>query len=128
MAISVFDSGVVWVTDTHTEASPPRSPPHKVDTEALEELLKGTRLTRKVDPSSNPSANPSRCIKKGKCSLRGTHCKGNLVPSRSKLHIRYLEPRRSFGPKGVPTPLLEPYCYHNYGQHHGSCLFKGGGG
>ena len=55
----------------------------------------------------------------------GEHCKGNLVPSRSNLHIKYLEPRRSFGPKGVPRPLLEPYCY---GQHHGGCLFKGGGG
>ena len=58
----------------------------------------------------------------------GTLCKGNLVPSRSKLHIKYLEPRRPFGPKGVPRPLLEPYCYHSYIQHHGACLFKGGGG
>ena len=41
-------------TDTHKEASPPRSPPHEADTMALEEqqLLKGTRLTRKGDPSS----------------------------------------------------------------------------
>ena len=32
--------------------------------------------------------------------------------------------------KGVPRPLLEPYCYHSYRQHHGGCLFKewGGGG
>ena len=66
--------------------------------------------------------------RRASCSLRGTHCKGNLVPSRSKLHIKYLEPRRSFGPKGVPRPLLEPYCYHSYGQHHGGCLFKEGGG
>ena len=44
------------------------------------------------------------------------------------LHIKYLEPRRSFGPKGVPRPLLEPYCYHSYGQYHGGCLFKEGGG
>ena len=42
-------------------------------------------------------------------------------------HIKYLEPRLSFGPKGVPRPLLEPYCYHSYGQHHGGCLFKEGG-
>ena len=54
----------------------------------------------------------------------GTLCKANLVPSRSKLHIKYMEPRRSFGPKGVPRPLLEPYCYHSYRQHHGGCLFK----
>ena len=52
MAISVFHSGVVWVTDTHTEASPPRSPPHEADTVALEEQLEGTRLTRKGDPST----------------------------------------------------------------------------
>ena len=64
------------------------------------------------------SANPYRCIKKGECLLRGTHSKGNLVPSRNKLHIKYLE----------PGPLLELYCYHSYGQHHGGCLFKGGGG
>ena len=48
----VFHSGVVWVTDTHTEASPPRSPPHEADTVTLKEQLKGTRLTRKGDPSS----------------------------------------------------------------------------
>ena len=33
---------VVWVTDTHTEASPPMSPPHEAGTVALEEQLKGT--------------------------------------------------------------------------------------
>ena len=52
MAISVFHSGVVWVTDTHTEARPPRSPPHEADSMALEEQLKGARLTRKGDPST----------------------------------------------------------------------------
>ena len=52
VAISVFHSGVVCVTDIHTEASLPRSPPHEADTVALEEQLKGTRLTRKGDPSS----------------------------------------------------------------------------
>ena len=57
----------------------------------------------------------------------GTHTKVNLVPSRSKLHIKYLEPRWSFCPKGVPRTLLEPYCYHSYRQHHGGCLFKEGG-
>ena len=43
-------------------------------------------------------------------------------------YTKYLEARRSFGPKGVPRPLLEPYCYHSYRQHHRGCLFKGGGG
>ena len=52
MAIGVFNSGVMWVTDSHTEASSPGSPPHEADTVALEEQLKGTRLTRKGDPNS----------------------------------------------------------------------------
>ena len=39
-------------------------------------------------------------------------------------YTKCLEPRWSFGPKGVPRPLLEPYCYHSYRQHHGGCLFK----
>ena len=42
------------VTDTHREASPDMSPPHEADTVAFEEQLKGTRLTRKSDPSSLP--------------------------------------------------------------------------
>ena len=52
MAISVFHRGVVRVTDTGTEASPPKSPPHEANTVALEEQLKGTRLTRQGDLSS----------------------------------------------------------------------------
>ena len=53
MAISVFQSGAVWVTETHTEAlSSPWSHPHEADTVPLKEQLKGTRLTRKGDPSS----------------------------------------------------------------------------
>ena len=42
------------VTDSHREASPPRSPPHEADTVALGEQLVGTRITRKGDlvPSS----------------------------------------------------------------------------
>ena len=39
------------VTDSHREASA-RSPPHKANKVALEEQLKGTRITRKGDPSS----------------------------------------------------------------------------
>ena len=56
MAISVFHSGVVCVTDTHTEASPPRSPPHRADTVALEEQLKVPDSLEKVIPvHSTPS-------------------------------------------------------------------------
>ena len=52
LLVAIFHSGVVWVTDTRTEASPPRLPPHEADTVTLEEQPKGTRLTRKGDPSS----------------------------------------------------------------------------
>ena len=38
------------VTENHREASPPRSPPHEVNTVALEEQLEGIRITRKRDP------------------------------------------------------------------------------
>ena len=40
------------VTDSHGEASAPRSPPHEADKVALEEQLEGTRITRKGDPGS----------------------------------------------------------------------------
>ena len=39
------------VTDSHREASPPRSSPHATDSVALGQL-EGTRITRKGDPSS----------------------------------------------------------------------------
>ena len=58
----------------------------------------------------------------GEHTTRGTW----YLPEAS--YTKYLEPRRSFGPKGVRRPLLEPYCYHSYGQHHGGCLFKEVGG
>ena len=35
------------VTDSHREASPPRSPPHEADSVTLEEQLEGTRITRR---------------------------------------------------------------------------------
>ena len=135
------------VTDSHREASPPRSSPHEADTVA--EQLEGTRITRKGDPHSQFPPHPSymvveerQCASRSTstptkyalqslqmhqrrvgCSLRGTHCKGNLVSSRSKLHINYLELRQSFGPKRVLRPLVEQFCCHRYSQHHGGCLY-----
>ena len=99
------------VTNIHREASAPSSPPHEADKAALEEQLEGTRITRKGDPSSfhphlkwwlqednvlqcqplhllNMLFNGYRCIKKVGFTRRRTHCKGNLVPSRSRLHIK----------------------------------------
>ena len=45
------------VTDSHREASPPRSPPEEADTVALVDQLEGTRITRKGDPY--PKVTPS---------------------------------------------------------------------
>ena len=96
------------VTHSHRETSPPTSTPYEADIVAVEKQLEGTRITRKGDPhpqvapfppkvvatgrqcasqstitpTKTCSVNPYRPIKRRYgCSLRGTHCKGNLVPS-----------------------------------------------
>ena len=62
------------------------------------------------------------------CSLRGTRCKGNLVPSRKQVTHKISGTKSGlFGPKGVPTSQLKEYCCHSYRQHHGGWLYKGGG-
>ena len=48
-----------------------------------------------------------------------------MVPSRSKLHINFLELRWSFGPLSIPRPLVEQYCCYSYRQHSSGCLYKG---
>ena len=92
--------------DSHRKTSPLRPAAHDAHTMALEKQLKGARITRKADPSSQfapptfkmvvggkqcapftptktCSANLYRHIKRRVgCSLRRTHCKGNLVPSK----------------------------------------------
>ena len=58
-------------------------------------------------------------------SLRGTHCKGNLVPSRKQVIHKPPGTKGSLsGPKRVPRSLLEQHSSHSYRQHHSSCLHK----
>ena len=38
------------VTNSHRDASPPRSPPHKADKVAFVDQLEGTGITRTRDP------------------------------------------------------------------------------
>ena len=56
----------------------------------------------------------------------GEHtARGTMVPSRSKLHITFLELRWSFGPLSIPRPLVEQYCCYSYRQHSSGCLYEG---
>ena len=54
--------------------------------------------------------------------------RGTMVPSRSKLHINFLELRWSFGPLRIPRPLVEQYCCYSYRQHSSGCLYEWRGG
>ena len=56
----------------------------------------------------------------------GEHtARGTMVPSRSKLHINFLELRWPFGPSSIPRPLVEQYCCYSYRQHCSGCLYEG---
>ena len=59
-------------------------------------------------------------------SLRGTHCKRNLVSSRKKQDAYKLPGTKSslFGPKRVPRPLHRQNSSCSYRQHHSSDLHK----
>ena len=46
------------VTDSHREASSPRSSPHEADTVAVEEQLEGTRNAKKGDPPFTVPSTP----------------------------------------------------------------------
>ena len=83
-----------------------------------------------ITPTITWSAIRYRHIKKrvGR-SLRGTHCKGNLVPSRKQVTHKLSGTKGSLsGPKRVPRHLLEQHSSHSYRQHHSGCLHKQGRG
>ena len=69
-------------------------------------------------------------LKKFQDLWRGTHCKGNLVPSRKQTACKISGTKGDLsGPKEVPRPLLEPYSAHSCKQHHSGCYInKEGGG
>ena len=103
---------------------------------ALEKQLESTRITRKGDPypkvtplslkvlapiipTQSCSANFYRRIKRtvGR-SLRGTHCKRNLVPSRKQVTYKLSGIKSCLlGPKRVPRPLLGQNCPCSDRQH-----------
>ena len=107
--------------DSNRKTSSPRSTPYEAHTVAPQTKLAGPRITRKGDTSSHVTPRPSKMEAGGKqcaprstiiptktcsaivyrrierrfgCSLKQPHCKGYLVPSRNKLHIK----RWSFSP------------------------------
>ena len=99
-------------SNSHRKASPSRSTSYETHTVALEEQLEGTRITRKGDTHSQVAPPPFNVVAGGKqcafrstitptktcsadiyrrikrrvgCSLKRTHCMGNLAPSRKQV-------------------------------------------
>ena len=120
--------------------------------------LEGSRITRKGDTSSQVTPHPSKMVAGGKqfaqrstitpidtcsaivyrhikrrlgCSLKRSHCKENLVPSRKQATHKLPGTKGGVsGPKRVPRPLPEQHSSDSDRQHHSGCLHKqkGGGG
>ena len=79
-----------------------------------------------IIPTKTGSAIVYRHIKRrlGR-SLKRSHCKGNLVPSRKQATHKL--PGTKGGllfPKRVPRPLPEQHSSYNHRQHHSGCLYK----
>ena len=82
-----------------------------------------------ITPSKTCSAIVYRCIKRrlGR-SLKQSHCKGNLVPSRKQATYKLSGTEGSLpGHKGVPRPLSKQHSTGSHGQYHSGCLHKEGG-
>ena len=137
---------------SHRKASPLGSTSHETHTVVLEEQLGGTGITRKGDtrpqvappllkvvaggkqcasrstitPSKTCSADIYRRIKRrvGR-SLKRTHCKGNLVPSRKQVTHKPLGTKGSLsGSKRVPRPLFKQHSPGSHRQHNSGCLYQ----
>ena len=119
---------------------------------ALEEQLEGTRITRKGDTHSQVAPPPLKVVAGGKqcasrstitptktcsadiyrrikrrvgCSLKRTHCKGNLVTSRKQVAHKSLGTKGGLsGPKRVPRPLFKQHSPSSHGQHNSGCLYQ----
>ena len=139
-------------THSNRKESPPRSAPYETHTVALEEQLEGTRITRKCDTSPQVappslkmvaggkqcdsrstithtetcSADLYRCIKRRVVnSLKRTHCKGPLVPSRKQATYELSVTKGGLsGHKRVPRPLFEQHSSGSHRQHYSGCLYK----
>ena len=144
------------VANSHRKTSPLRQVPYATNTVALEEQLVGSRIYRKSYPhpkvtppspkmvapgrkrTSRPattppqscSANFYRPIKRRVgCSFRGTHRKGNMIPSRKQIAQKLPGIKGGLlGPKRFPRLLLkqdssctnqqhqdfQDFCFNNY--------------
>ena len=119
---------------------------------ALEEQLQGPRITTKDDtspkvarpslkmvaggkqcatrstitPTKTCSADIYRHIKRRVgCSLKQTHCKGNLVPSRKQVAYKPFGTKGSLsGPKRVQRPLFKQHSLGGHKQHNSGCLYQ----
>ena len=143
-------------THSNRKASPLRATTHETHTVALEKQLEGPRITGKGDsgpqvppppskvvaggkqcakrstitPSKICSANIYRCIKRrvGR-SLRRTHCKGNLVPTREQVAHKPLGAESCISSsKGVSNPGPQQDSVDSYRQHNSGCLYHQRGG
>ena len=63
--------------------------------------------------------------KKGGCSLKRTHCKGNLVRARKQFAHKSLGAKSGLpGLKRVPRPLFKQYSPSSHRQHNSGCLYQ----
>ena len=139
-------------SNSHRKASPLRSTSHETHTVALKEQLEGTGITRKGDTHPQVSPPPPKVVGGGKqcgsrstitpsktCSadiyrrikrrversLKRTHCKGNLVPSRKQVTYKPLGTKGGLsGPKRVPRPLFKQHSPGSHRQHNSGCLYQ----
>ena len=137
---------------SHRKASPLRSSSHETHTVGIEEQLEGTGITRKGDTRSQVAPPPLKVVAGGKqcatrstitpcktCSadiyrrikrrvgrsLKQTHCKGNLVPSRNQVTHKPLGTKGGLsGLKKVPRPLFKQHSPGSHRQHNSGCLYQ----
>ena len=142
-------------SNSHRKAGPLRATSYETHTVALEKQLEGTRITGKgntspqvalpplkvvaggkecafrstITPTKTCSADIYRCIKiRVGCSLKRTHCKGNLVHSRKQVAHKSLGTKDGLsGPKRVPRPLFK-HSPGSHRQHNSGCLYQQRGG
>ena len=143
-------------THSNRKASPLRATTHETHTVALEKQLEGPKITGKGDPGPQVPPPPSKVVAGGKqcanrssitpsktCSaniyrrikrrvgrsLRRTHCKGNLVPTREQVAHKLLGAESSISSsKGVSNPGLQQNSVDSYRQHNSGCLYQQRGG
>ena len=138
--------------NSHRKASPLRATSYETHTVALEKQLEGTGITRKGDTRPQITTPPPKVVAGGKqcaykstitptktcsadiyrhikrrvgCSLKRTHCKGNLVPSRKQVAHKPPGTKGGLsGPKRVPRPLFKQHSPGSHRQHNSGCLYQ----